>query len=135
MLESELLAPVRACGARPDEGNILTADQRAAGEAEWNQIWTAEPWEGTCRARQTLEWARRHPDDPRVPEALHRAVMATRYRGSDAEAGKYSQQAFALLHQRHPKSPWRIARRIGTSRLADLDGLGPIPIFPSLAVP
>ena len=85
---------------------FLTADQLAAGEAEWKQIQAAESWDATYLARQTLEWARKHPDDLRLPEALHRAVMASRWRCTDAETGKYAQQAFALLHQRYPKSSW-----------------------------
>jgi hypothetical protein len=86
--------------------DFLTPAQRAEGEAEWKRIRAAEPWQATYLTRETLDWARKHPDNPRVPEALHRAVMASRYRATDAETGKYSQQAFALLHQRYAKSEW-----------------------------
>ena len=55
---------------------------------------------------QTLDWAQKHPDDPRLPEALHRAVQASRYRCTDADTGKYSKQAFNLLHRKYPKSSW-----------------------------
>jgi hypothetical protein len=53
-----------------------------------------------------VDWARKHPDDPRLPEALHRAVQASRYRCTDANTGKYSKQAFDLLHGQYPKSKW-----------------------------
>jgi hypothetical protein len=89
----------------PGSAAFLAAD-REAGEAESEKILEAEPWEATSLARQTLDWARKHPDDPRVPEALHRAVMASYYRCTDANTGKYSKQAFDLLHRQYPKSAW-----------------------------
>jgi len=89
----------------PGSAAFLTAD-RDAGEAESEKILEAEPWEATYLARQTLDWAGKHPDDPRVPEALHRAVMASYYRCTDDNTGKYSKQAFDLLHRQYPKSAW-----------------------------
>src|SRR5262249_3122583 len=71
--------------ARPADLAFLTAEQRTAGDAEWKRIRKAEPWNATYLARQTVEWARKYPDDPRVPEALHRAVIATRFRCTDAD--------------------------------------------------
>jgi hypothetical protein len=64
-----------------------------------------------------LAFARAHPDDARVPEALHLVVRATRYgcghSYGDAEGqaaltanGRVSKSAFDLLHRRYPKSPW-----------------------------
>jgi hypothetical protein len=89
----------------PGSAAFLSAD-RDAGEKEAEKILEAEPWEATYLARQTLDWARKHPDDPRVPEALHRSVMASYYRCTDENTGKYSKQAFDLLHRQYPKSPW-----------------------------
>ena len=57
-------------------------------------------------AAQAVEWAKRSPKDPRVPEALHLAVRATRYGCTDQETGKYSREAFRLLHAKYPKSEW-----------------------------
>ena len=85
---------------------FLPADRFAAGEAEWKQIRAAEPWEATYLSREAVEWANKHPDDPRVPEALHRAVWASRWRDSDADTRKFSKAAFDVLHTRYPKSPW-----------------------------
>jgi hypothetical protein len=53
-----------------------------------------------------VTWARAHPQDPRVPRALHLAVQATRYGCHDAQTTDLSRQAFRLLHARYPKSEW-----------------------------
>jgi hypothetical protein len=63
-------------------------------------------WNATELCRESVAWARKVPTDPRVPEALHLAVRASHYRSGDSDTGKYSQQAFAILHSRYPKSPW-----------------------------
>jgi TolA-binding protein len=54
-----------------------------------------------------MSWAKAHPDDPRVPEALHRLVRVTRY-GCYGVAGNgaISKAAFDLLHQRYPDNKW-----------------------------
>jgi len=53
-----------------------------------------------------LEWANANPNDQRVPEALHLAVRATRYGGSDKKTGSWSKSAFEMLHQKYPHSEW-----------------------------
>ena len=55
---------------------------------------------------QVLAWAKRTPDDPRMPEALHLAVRSTRYGCTNAKTTQFSKQAFQLLHKQYPKSPW-----------------------------
>ncbi len=54
-----------------------------------------------------LRWAEQHPDDHRIPEVLHRLVLAAKedrwYRSRSADV---SQAAFRFLHQRYPDSPW-----------------------------
>ena len=57
-------------------------------------------------AAQTLAFAQRHPQDPRVPEALYLAVRATRYGCTDSQTGGFSQRAFDLLHRRYPNTEW-----------------------------
>ena len=52
------------------------------------------------------DWAKLHPKDPRVPEALYLAVRSTRYGCEDTETSKYSKQAFQLLHKKYPDSEW-----------------------------
>jgi hypothetical protein len=56
--------------------------------------------------QQALKWARETPDDPRIPEALHFAVRATRYGCDHEETSRLSKEAFKLLHNRYPNSKW-----------------------------
>jgi hypothetical protein len=57
-------------------------------------------------APAVLDWAKAHPDDPRVPEALHFFVRATRFGCVDKSIGPYSRRAFDLLHKKYPQSEW-----------------------------
>jgi len=58
-------------------------------------------------ADAVIKYAAENPKDPRVPEALHLAVRATRYAGfSDEKTSGYSKKAFLLLHRRYPHNPW-----------------------------
>lgn len=85
--------------------DFLSAAQKAAGEKERAALFS----QGTAPnylARETLEWAKRSPNDPRVPEALHIVVMATRYGCSDKDTGAFSKAAWQLLHSRYAKSIW-----------------------------
>jgi hypothetical protein len=85
---------------------FLSSAQRTAVEAEWKQINGEPPWGATYINREVVAFARKHPDDKRVPEALHRAVQASYYRLTDKNTGTYSKQAFDLLHRQYPKSDW-----------------------------
>ncbi|MFI5395577.1 MAG: hypothetical protein ACHQ9S_08590 [Candidatus Binatia bacterium] len=83
---------------------LLTAEQRAAAEAmqtKLKEIDAAPIYFG----RIVLEWARTHPHDPRLPEALHRVVKATRF-GCVNDDGVTSKSAFQLLRRRYAQSPW-----------------------------
>ena len=74
-------------------------------EKEWNDLVQKEAaavWLGN----QTLSYARKHPEDPRVPEALHLVVRATRYACGYADDGNISKSAFMLLHKKYPNSEW-----------------------------
>jgi hypothetical protein len=55
---------------------------------------------------QVIAWARSHPTDPRVPEALHLTVKASRFGCGDQTTGKVSRTAFEMLHLRYPRSEW-----------------------------
>jgi hypothetical protein len=50
-----------------------------------------------------LAWANAQPRDPRVPEALHLVVRATRYGQTHTETSK---AAYLLLHNRYRRNPW-----------------------------
>lgn len=84
---------------------ILTADDLAAATRMREQLAVVEPAPQYLGAI-VLEWARAHSDDPRVPEALHRIVKATRYTHCTNDNGETSEGAFKLLHRRYPDSPW-----------------------------
>lgn len=60
----------------------------------------------TWLVQQVLNRAKSDPGDPRIPEALHFAVRATRYGCVDSKTEVYSKQAFMLLHSRYPASKW-----------------------------
>lgn len=63
-------------------------------------------------SQKALAFAREHPDDPRVPEALAMSVRAMHYGcdsyGNDADAVRKAtgKAVFELLHQRYPQSEW-----------------------------
>jgi hypothetical protein len=56
--------------------------------------------------QQTIAFARAHPQDPRVPEALALVVRATRFGCNDPGTGEFSKSAFDLLHGRYPNTEW-----------------------------
>lgn len=88
--------------------SFLNAAQRAAAKDEGARLasFGAAP---NYLARETIAWAKAAPNDARVPEALHIAVMATRYGCTNAETGEFSKQAWQILHTRYKGSVW--ARR------------------------
>lgn len=88
--------------APPD---FLSPGDRGHLEEEWERLLgldTAPNYLG----RIVCEFAAKNPEDPRVPEALHLAVKATRYGCTDANTARYSRQAFRLLHQRYSDTEW-----------------------------
>jgi len=56
--------------------------------------------------RQMIEWATKNPGDPRLPEALHLAVVSTRFGCTDKETGRLSKAAFDVLHRKYPNTTW-----------------------------
>ena len=84
--------------------DFLTADELAMAESEWKKI-SAEPAANYFGAI-VLSWAKGHASDPRVPEALHLVVRATRYGNGDRETGAISKAAFELLHKKYAGSEW-----------------------------
>ncbi len=54
-----------------------------------------------------IAWAKTHPDDARVPEALHFSSRVSRYGCSqDSDKNNFSHEAFTLLHKNYPQSEW-----------------------------
>ena len=85
--------------------NFQSSSDREMVEAEWKQI-ARTPTAPNYLTEVVLEWAKSHPDDTRVPEALHLAVLSSRYGQNDDDTGHLSMLAFQLLHKRYPKSEW-----------------------------
>ena len=91
--------------ALPPAPSWLTPSESERAQQEWDklsQIGAAPMY----FAAVVLDWAKAHPDDPRLPEALHYFVRATRYGCVDKSIGPYSRKAFDLLHRKYPKSEW-----------------------------
>jgi hypothetical protein len=84
---------------------IFTAAERDQAERERALVTQAGPG-ANYLSQQTIAWAKSHPEDPRLPEALGLCVQATRYGYTDDVTTKWSRQAFNLLHSRYPDSPW-----------------------------
>lgn len=90
----------------PDvQAPFLDAAARDTATAESASIKDAGPGPNFLAA-QVIQWAGAHLDDPRVPEALHLSVRATRYGCTDNATTRYSKEAFQLLHKNFPRSEW-----------------------------
>jgi hypothetical protein len=91
---------------------FLTTEQVRKAETEWKALRDFGASEQYL-PRVLIGWAKAHPDDPRVPEALHFSWRVSRYSCSDESShDDYNRQAFKLLHQRYPKSEWTKKTRI-----------------------
>jgi hypothetical protein len=53
-----------------------------------------------------LSWAKEHPEDIRLPEALHRVVVATHVGCADTGTPEVSKAAFQALQRNYPQSEW-----------------------------
>ncbi len=85
--------------------NFLPEAQRSEGEKEWQLLDQRAKNSVNYLCSVTLDWARAHAQDPRVPQALYLAVEATHYGPSD-KSSTYSRQAFDLLHKAYPNNEW-----------------------------
>lgn len=105
------LTPNADAGAHPKPAppfvfpSFVTPGQAAEGKREFDHLGRI-PIGANWLSAQVLAWAQKIPDDPRMPEALHLAVRATRYGCTDSDTGDFSKRAFDLLHRRYPNSPW-----------------------------
>lgn len=84
---------------------FLSAAEQATAEREWKQLIGvgAAP---NYIAQQVIDWSNRTPNDQRLPEALHLAVMTTRYGCTNPESGRWSKAAFDVLHRKYPHTTW-----------------------------
>ena len=57
-------------------------------------------------AAGALAWAYAKPADPRVPQALHRAIASTRWACESDRVGDLSRRAFRRLQGRYGHTEW-----------------------------
>lgn len=79
--------------------------QRKTGLAEYAKIRALGPAPNFL-AREVLQYAKIKPADPRIPEALHRVVRATKLGATDDQTSQFSKQAFQLLHKKYGNTTW-----------------------------
>jgi hypothetical protein len=84
---------------------FLSADERATADKEHAEL-EAQSAAPNWLGKRALDWANSHPDDPRVPEALHLVVRAWRYGCTEGAGANYAKAAYNLLHKRYPASEW-----------------------------
>jgi len=102
-------------GVVPSPDFLSTEDKDTAAK-EFSAL-AALPAAYRWLGQNAVDWAKAHPDDPRVPEALHSVVRAWRFGGcgemdgttgepNEKNARNYSKEAFELLHKRYPDNDW-----------------------------
>ncbi|HWZ97679.1 MAG TPA: hypothetical protein VN025_07960 [Candidatus Dormibacteraeota bacterium] len=98
------LKQIYADGKIPAPEFITSEDAKTASN-EFQSLAKLPPapdWLG----KETLAYASGHAEDPRVPEALHLVVRATRLGCTDEGTGKVSKAAWDLLHNRYADNTW-----------------------------
>jgi hypothetical protein len=85
--------------------SFLTTADRDAVNGELDRLQELETGPNEL-GKRIIPWAQTHRTDPRVPEALHLVVRATRYGCTDPTTTTYSKTAFDLLHHHYPNSVW-----------------------------
>jgi hypothetical protein len=98
---------------------FLPPDELARAASEYQHL-QQFPDSVIVIGQRVLDYAKSHPDDPLVPEALALTVRAGHYAcqpyntTGDPDKSEYtpiSKQAFEFLHRRYPKSPWALKTR------------------------
>ena len=90
----------------PVAASYLPPLEQEQGKKEADGLVAAAAAAPDFLGQQALAWARQRAGDPRVPEALHLVVRATRFGSGGPNNSVYSKAAFQLLHTRYPKSRW-----------------------------
>jgi len=90
---------------KPPSLAILSASEEAAAREEWKRLSLMGAAPNYISA-SVLQWAKKNPNDERVPEALHLAVQAGRWGCGDDHTEQFSRAVFQLLHRRYAGSTW-----------------------------
>ncbi len=102
--------------ALPPAPAFETSEELARADAESKRL-EELPDSAAIIGQRVIDYARTHPDDPQVPEALHLTVRAGHYAcqtytydaanpSPKSEYTAVSKAAFQLLHRKYPNSPW-----------------------------
>lgn len=84
---------------------FLDAASRAEAEAEFLRVKSLGPADQVL-GNVVLSWAKIHPEDSRIPEALHNVNRVYRYGCGEQTQLNYSKLTFQLLHKNYPNSEW-----------------------------
>lgn len=84
---------------------FLDEEQRVTAQTEYQKLLSLGN-APSCLGRLAMNAVEALPNHPRVPELLHRVVLASSQGRGDAQTGTWSKAAFTLLHSRFPKSIW-----------------------------
>src|SRR5262245_23019643 len=84
---------------------IFTSEERARAGRERSGL-TSLGAGANFMCEQTIAWAKSHPGDARLAEALYLCVQATRYGCTDPQTTQWSKRAFSFLHSRYPGTEW-----------------------------
>ena len=93
-------------GASPPASAFITPAQAQQAEGERKEL-LAMGSSYQYLPKTIIAWAKTHPDDPRVPEALHFSSRVSRYACYElTDKNDFSHQAFKILHKNYPQSEW-----------------------------
>jgi hypothetical protein len=81
--------------------------ERKSAENEWKTLSALNTPNFLCG--NTIGWARDHPEDARVAQALSLCVKAVRLGRSNCESSMLAKLAFTLLHRQYAGSSWATA--------------------------
>ncbi|MGA9587255.1 MAG: hypothetical protein WBQ95_18125 [Terracidiphilus sp.] len=99
---------------------FMPSDELVRADAEYQRLQKL-PDSVVVIGQRVVDYAKDHPDDPLVPEALALTVRAGHYAcetwspnpSGDSKSAytPISKSAFELLHRNYPKSPWALKTR------------------------
>ena len=99
---------------------FMPSDELVGADAEYQRLQQL-PDSVVVIGQRVIDYAKDHPTDPQVPEALALVVRAGHYAcetwtpnpSADAKSAytPVSKSAFELLHHNYPKSPWALKTR------------------------
>ncbi len=85
--------------------SFLSKSERKTAQNQIEKL-SSLPAAATYLGMIATEWAKTHPEDPRVPEALHIVVQVSRVGCTDSMSSKFSKKACTILHRQYPESEW-----------------------------